>query len=91
MRFSKLVDDKIKKMLQDKGATNIEFYMLVNNDGYTFELEGVRFDLRHWRNVYGVETDFWDVMYLSNPNEKSHILAGEIKAEANRINEEDQD
>ena len=84
----KNIDDKIEKMLQDKGATNIKFYMLVNNDGFTFEIGGVKFDLRHWRNVYGVETDFWDVNFLTTPNEESHALAGEIKAEANKINEE---
>ena len=51
---------QIKEMLEQEGMTDIKYYMLINNEGYTFtDKEGRRCDLRHWRNVYGSEVDFW--------------------------------
>lgn len=64
----KKVDEQIKKFLKEIGASNIKFYMLVNNDGYRFEYKGIKFDLRHWRNVYGVETNFYSISSNSTPN-----------------------
>ena len=38
-----------------------EPYSLVNNHGYNITHKGTRYDLRHWLNVYGVDTNFWDL------------------------------
>ena len=86
------IDKQIENMLREKGATNIEFYMLVNNDGFTFEYKGKRYDLRHWRNVYGVECDFWDCSCLDRYEDTTNVERSFMKAvkdAANEINERD--
>ena len=35
--------------------------MLVNNYGYTFTKGDVKFDLRHWLNVYGEDVNYWSL------------------------------
>lgn len=54
------------------GGYEIEYYSLVNNYGFTFYIFNTKIDLRRWRNVYGVETDFWACMQCKNtPLDKS--------------------
>lgn len=43
------------------GIEEVKHYTLINNEGYTFTKHGKKYDLRHWRNVYGAEVDFWSV------------------------------
>ena len=54
--------DVAKKLLGEYGCTNIDDYTLINNSGVTFEYNGKRYDARHWRNVYGVSCNHWDIM-----------------------------
>ena len=71
------LNNKIEEMLIREGATQIEYYMLINNDGFTFIWkDGNKHDLRHWRNVYGSDCDFWS------------CSIGIIKEKANQINKE---
>ena len=79
---------EIEKMLKKLGAKKIEFYVLVNNDGFTFEYEGKRYDLRHWRNVYGVECDFWDCTNVDDYkryNGENRSFMQYVKNRANEI------
>lgn len=52
---------KQKEQLQNAGAENIKGYTLVNNSGYTFNKNGIYYDLRHWINCYGVEVDYYEL------------------------------
>ena len=80
--------EKIKAMLESKNVTNIKHYTLVNNSGYTFEYKGVKFDLRHWRNCYGVEMNCYSLMNNARPDNYPEWIkefTKEIDREANRI------
>ena len=50
---------KDEEMLKSVGCENIKWYALVNNDGYTFIKNGVKFDLRHILNVYEAECNYY--------------------------------
>ena len=55
------------QMLIDAGCTNVKYYALINNDGYTFVKNGVRYDVRHWLNCYGADVDYWSIHNLDEP------------------------
>lgn len=81
-------EDKIKTLLESKNVTNIKHYILVNNDGFTFEYKGFKFDLRHWVNVYGVETNFYSLMNNATPENWQEWIkdfTNQINKEANEI------
>ena len=48
------------------GCTEVKPYSLVNNHGYTFKYNEVSYDIRFWRNCYGVELNYWDVSVDGN-------------------------
>lgn len=48
-----------KELLQNAGAENVQGYCLVNNNGYTFNKNGCKYDLRHWLNCYGCDVDYY--------------------------------
>ena len=58
--MSKFVFNK-EQELRNAGCENVDSYMLVNNYGYTFTKGDVKFDLRHWLNVYGEDVDYWSL------------------------------
>lgn len=60
----------IEKMLKQRGV-KVEPYSLVNNYGLAFEYEGVRYDVRHWLNVYGMDVDYIDVTSRDRPGNGS--------------------
>lgn len=82
-------NEKIKALLESiEGVTNIKHYLLVNNDGYAFEYRGFKFDLRHWRNCYGVETNFYSVMNNARPDNWEEWIkefSNKLEEEANKI------
>lgn len=43
------------------GCSDVKEYCLVNNFGYTFNLDGSRYDLRYWANCYGCELNYWSL------------------------------
>ena len=53
------------EVLKRNGATNIEGYCLINNYGYTFELDGKRYDARFWANCYGAALNVWRIHSLN--------------------------
>lgn len=82
------VYDKIRKLLESKNVSDLRYYMLINNDGFTFNYRGFRFDLRHWVNVYGVETNQFSLMNNATPNNWEKWIeefTKEIDEEANNI------
>lgn len=58
--MSKFVFNK-EQDLRNAGFENVNSYMLVNNYGYTFTKGDVKFDLRHWLNVYGEDVNYWSL------------------------------
>lgn len=50
-----------EKIITEAGGIVIEKYNLVNNHGIVFELDGDRYDARHWLNCYGADCNFWTV------------------------------
>ena len=41
------------------GLENVDYYSLINNYGFHFQHNNVKYDLRHWLNVYGASVDYW--------------------------------
>lgn len=54
------IKDKMTK-LESVGCINVTPYVLINNSGFIFDKDGVRYDLIHWQNVYGERVDCWDL------------------------------
>ena len=57
----------IEKLKREKEIINnmehvelIREYSLVNNYGYIVKIYDKEVDIRHWLNVYGQDTNFWD-------------------------------
>lgn len=72
-------------IIKKYGGTDIEPYCLVNNTGYTFILNGIKLDARHWRNVYGAECNFFDIHgTVSILDDETRKLAEQIKEELNK-------
>ena len=67
--------DEVKNIIEKHGGENIKSYCLVNNHGYTFTLKGVKCDLRHWLNVYGVHSDFWAIHTTGEKAEAKHFTS----------------
>lgn len=82
--INKIIEEekKIKAMLIKHGATDIKSYLLINNSGYEFIIKGVKYDLRHWRNVYGCEVDYYRI--IETPKNDYEIVKA-INKEANEI------
>ena len=49
------IEEKLKSI---KGVSNVKYYTLVDNWGWTFEKNGLHYDLRRWVNCYGVDLGF---------------------------------
>lgn len=62
---SKIFYDKIHAL----GVEKFSYYSLINNYGYTFIYNNIKYDLRHVLNVYGARVDMWDL--YPNTNEKA--------------------
>lgn len=66
--------EKELKVLREHGATNIERYNLINNFGYTFEIDGKEYDARFWANCYGYSPMRWECMGEGDLSEISDAL-----------------
>ena len=53
--------DREEKKLQELGFEEVKWYGLINNDGYTFKKNDIKYDLRHWVNCFGAEVNFWSL------------------------------
>lgn len=51
--------DRGVRLLRRFGATEIKQYYLVSNYGYTFNLNGQKYDVRFWANCYGAYVGRW--------------------------------
>lgn len=58
--FSFKEEDKIIKEI----IPNAEYFPLINNYGWEWEINGNRYNVRHELNCYGVECDFWEYLDL---------------------------
>ncbi len=87
---------KIVEVLKKNGATEIEGYSLVSNYGYTFKLNGRKYDARFWANCYGAYLGKWNIhgcepyksVSGSNSTPPDAELIEKIKNELNKIGEE---
>ena len=50
---------KEKQQLENLNLDNFKPYYLVNNYGFLFEVNGIRYDLRKWNNCYGDEVSYF--------------------------------
>ena len=51
----------VVKILKKFGAESFMPYVLVNNYGYKFSVNGKKYDARFWANCYGAEVNKWRV------------------------------
>jgi hypothetical protein len=51
-----------RQAIVDNGGTIVDSYSLVSNYGYMVEVDGKRYDIRHWLNVYGASCDIWTAL-----------------------------
>lgn len=84
--------EKAADVLKRNGAKNIEGYVLVSNFGYTFELDGKRYDARYWANSYGCAMNRWMVHSLSRNEDGTYFQMEEgtkkkLEAELNACGE----
>ena len=81
--------DAIKNIIEKHGGEDIKSYCLVNNHGYTFNLNGVKCDLRHWLNVYGARCDFWAIHTTGDKHadEQTKAIIDAISDEVNKHEE----
>lgn len=70
--------DKFKEVIIKHGGNVVDEYVLVNNDGYIFELEGNRYDARHWRNVYGVTVNYYTISIIGGNKEYDERIQNTI-------------
>ena len=61
------MNDNDELLLKEAGATAIKFYMLINNYGYTFIKNGIKYDLRFWANCYGCALNHWSISGGNTP------------------------
>ena len=54
-----------EEMLKNIGCENIQYYMLINNDGVKFFKNNIKYDLRHVINCYGVDCDYYTLNALT--------------------------
>ena len=76
--------DKVKEMLINYGAYDIKHYLLINNSGFIFYLNGIKYDLRHYRNIYGADVNYYAVLHYDK-NDKNADTLRKITNEANNI------
>lgn len=77
-----MIDDRKIEILKKYGAENIKDYLLVNNYGYGFDLDGEHYDIRFWANCYGMELNRWEVMCIGGvKNEKAKMIEKEFNEE----------
>ena len=72
-----------RDVLSANGATDIEYYSLVNNFGYTFTLGGKHYDARFWANCYGTALDRWEVACMDKREDEpqfTQTVDPELKA-----------
>ena len=57
-------EQEFKNGLQRMLFDDVEEYSLINNWGFSFNHNGVFYDLRYWANCYGVALNYFDLMGL---------------------------
>lgn len=63
---SNALTNNAMQIFNEYGCKDISTYSLVNNYGFKFTYNNVTYDLRYWRNCYGVELNYWDASAESN-------------------------
>lgn len=80
---------KIVEVLEKHGATDIEDYSLISNYGYTFFINGVKYDARFWANCYGAALNIWQIHNCDPENRRIDVKTlRKIEEELNEIGEE---
>lgn len=56
--------NKLKETIKNQfpQATNFKDYCLINNFGFTFEINNQKFDCRFWANCYGCYLGYWSII-----------------------------
>lgn len=68
-------ESKIKKC----GFEIIGYYNLVSNYGFKIKLNNQEYDLRHWKNCYGAEVNYWEVSPKCRASEEDRIKLEELE------------
>lgn len=83
LKSERLIRREALDVLKDFGATDFKSYSLINNWGYTFKINGIKFDARFWENMYGFSPMKWGVHMVDEYDEKYKPLMEEIENELN--------
>lgn len=65
----KEIEEKLKAI---EGVSNVKYYALVSNWGWTFEKNGKHYDLRRWENCYGEDLG-WQVFGTKSEEDTEHF------------------
>lgn len=79
--------DIIVEILKRYGATDIEGYSLISNYGYTFFINGVKYDARFWANCYGAALNVWRIHCCEPKNVNVDLKT--LQVMENEMNETD--
>lgn len=72
---------KEKEIILKKGIEITDEYNLVSNYGYKIKLNNQEYDLRHWKNCYGVEVDYWEVNHKCKATDEEKKILIELENE----------
>lgn len=75
---------KERDAILSSGFEIVDDYSLVNNYGYKIKLNNTEYDLRHWKNIYGIEVDYWSVDNKSKASEEDRKKIEELEKKMTR-------
>jgi hypothetical protein len=63
-----------RQAIVNNGGEIVDSYSLVNNYGYIIMVDGNKYDVRHWLNVYGASCNIWTATPDDNNQKINAIL-----------------
>ena len=63
-----------EKALIEEGAEEIKYYSLINNFGFTYNYNGVKYDSRFVANCYGAVCNWWETSAIEREKEDEEFV-----------------
>ena len=74
--------EKEREVILNNNFEIVKEYSLVNNYGYIVKVNNNEYDLRHWRNIYGAEINYWEISgKVASEEDKNKLI--ELQKEMN--------